>query len=232
MKKSSIEGFISRYNLGGEIESVKIESTDEGMSVRFISDDKTLLGDVSSEETDFPNGEFGIYTTSQLKNLLGVLGSDVDVNEGNASLTFGDSGTTINYMLADLSVVPIVPDLKQLPPFGSTITLNDEFVSKFVKSKGALSDSDTFTFTCKDGKGEVILGYQKSMNSNRISLNVDCTCDGDVEPISFSAKYLKEILNANRAAKSSSMKVSSQGLASVSFEHDGFKSNYFLVEIK
>jgi len=70
------------------------------------------------------------------------------------------------------------------------------------------------------------------MNSNRISLNVDCTCDGDVEPISFSAKYLKEILNANRAAKSSSMKVSSQGLASVSFEHDGFKSNYFLVEIK
>ena len=232
MKKTSIEGLISRYNLGGEIESVKIESTDTGMSVRFISDDKTLLGDVSSEETDFPNGEFGIYTTSQLKNLLGVLGSDVDVNEGNASLTFGDSGTTINYMLADLSVVPIVPDLKQLPPFGSTITLNDEFVSKFVKSKGALSDSDTFTFTCKDGKGEVILGYQKSMNSNRISLNVDCTCDGDVEPISFSAKYLKEILNANRTAKSSSMKVSSQGLASVSFEHDNFKSNYYLVEIK
>ena len=37
-------------------------------------------------------------------------------------------------------------------------------------------------------------------------MNVDCTCEGDVEPISFSAKYLKEILNANRGAKSSSLK--------------------------
>ena len=43
----------------------------------------------------------------------------------------------------------------------------DEFVNKFIKSKGALADADTFTFTCKDGKGEIILGYS-SINSNRI----------------------------------------------------------------
>lgn len=75
MKKNSIEGFISRYNLGGEVESVKVNSTDAGMQVSFISDDKTLLGTVESEETGFPNGEYGVYTTSQLKGLLGVLGS-------------------------------------------------------------------------------------------------------------------------------------------------------------
>jgi len=94
-----------------------------------------------------------------------------------------------------------------------------------------MSDSDTFTFTCKENKGEVILGYSK-INSNRISMNVDCTCESDVEPISFSAKYLKEILSANRGAKSSSLKISPQGLAHVSFQHDGFKSDYYLVEIK
>ena len=231
MKKSSFEGFIARYSLGGEVESVKINSTDEGMSVKFISDDKTLLGSVESEDKDFPNGEFGVYTTSQLKGLLGVLDSNIDVTQGEASLVFGDKGTSVNYMLADLSVIPVVPELKQLPPFGSTITLDEEFVSKFIKSKGALSDSDTFTFKCKNNKGEVILGYSK-INSNRISINVQCTCENDVEPISFSAKYLKEILNANRGAKSSSLKVSSQGLAHASFEHDGYKSNYYLVEIK
>ena len=89
----------------------------------------------------------------------------------------------------------------------------------------------TFTFSCKSNKGEVILGYSK-INSNRISINVECECDGDVEPISFSAKYLKEILNANKGAKSSSLKISPNGLAHVSFENDGFKSNYYLVEIK
>ena len=76
-----------------------------------------------------------------------------------------------------------------------------------------------------------MLGYQK-INSNRISINVNCKCDGDIEPISFSAKYLKEILNANKGAKSSSLKVSNQGLAYATFEKDGFTSNYYLVEIK
>lgn len=231
MKKSSFEGFITRYNLGGEVESVKIDSTDAGLSVKFISDDKTLLGNVSSDNKDFPNGEYGVYTTSQLKGLLSVLDSDINVKEGDASLVFSDKGTSVNYMLADLSVIPVVPDLKQLPDFTSTIKMDNDFVNKFVKSKGALSDSDTFTFSCKSNKGEVILGYSK-INSNRISINVECECDGDVEPISFSAKYLKEILNANKGAKSSSLKISPNGLAHVSFENDGFKSNYYLVEIK
>ena len=149
MKKSSFEGFITRYNLGGEVESVKIDSTEEGLSVKFISDDKTLLGNVSSDNKDFPSGEFGVYTTSQLKGLLTVLDSDIDVKEGDASLVFSDKGTSVNYMLADLSVIPVVPDLKQLPEFTSTIKMDNDFVNKFVKSKGALSDSDTFTFSCK-----------------------------------------------------------------------------------
>ena len=231
MKKSSFEGFITRYNLGGEVESVKIDSTDAGLSVKFISDDKTLLGNVSSDNKDFPTGEYGVYTTSQLKGLLSVLDSDISVKEGDAALVFSDKGTSVNYMLADLSVIPVVPDLKQLPDFTSTIKMDNDFVNKFVKSKGALSDSDTFTFSCKSNKGEVILGYSK-INSNRISINVECECDGDVEPISFSAKYLKEILNANKGAKSSSLKISPNGLAHVSFENDGFKSNYYIVEIK
>jgi hypothetical protein len=231
MKKNSSEGFISRYNLGGEVESVKVNSTDAGMQVSFISDDKTLLGTVESEETGFPNGEYGVYTTSQLKGLLGVLGSQVDVSEGTAALVFSDGKTSVNYMLADLSVIPVVPELKQLPPFTSNVTMDGDFIATFTKAKGAMSDSDTFTFTCKENKGEVILGYSK-INSNRISMNVECTCESDVEPISFSAKYLKEILSANRGAKSSSLKISPQGLAHVAFEHDGFKSNYYLVEIK
>jgi hypothetical protein len=38
-------------------------------------------------------------------------------------------------MLADLSVIPVVPDLKQMPPFNSDITLDDEFVSKIYQIK-------------------------------------------------------------------------------------------------
>lgn len=232
MKKTSLEGFISRYNLGGEIESVKIVSDKTGMSVKFISDDKTLLGTVTSEDAEFADGEFGVYTTSQLKNLLGVLDANINVTAGSAALEFSDNSTTVNYMMADLSVIPAVPDIKQVPDFESEITLSDEFISRFIKSKGALNESDTFTFQCKDGKGEIILGYSK-INSNRISIKVDCTCTKDsVGPISFSAKYLKEILNANRTPKAATLKIATAGLAHCTFESEGFKSEYFLVEVK
>ena len=231
MEKAKFDGFINRYNLGGEVESVMVKSEASNLSVRMISDDKTLLGDVTVTGSDFPEGEFGIYTTSQLKGLLSVLDNTIKVEEVTGALKFSDKGTKMQYMLAAPSVIPAVPDLKALPPFNVEITLNDEFVNKFIKSKGALADADTFTFTCKDGKGEIILGYS-SINSNRISITVDCKCEGDVKPIAFSAKYLKAILLANKGSSTSSLEISSSGLAKVAFTEGDYVSNYYLVEIK
>ena len=231
MEKLKLDGFINRYNLGGEVESVMVNSTDKNVSVKMISDDKTLLGDVTVTEKEFPTGDFGIYTTSQLKGLLSVLDSSFKVEEVTGALKFSDKGTKVQYMLAAPSVIPAVPDLKALPPFDSDLTLDDEFVSKFIKSKGALADADTFTFTCKDNKGEIILGYS-SINSNRISINVNCVCDTDIEPIAFSAKYLKAILMANKGSNTSSLKISSKGLAHLAFTDGDYVSNYYLVEIK
>ena len=229
MKRAKLDGFINRYNLGGEIESVMIKSTDEKLSVRMISDDKTLLGTVSMLDTEFPTGEFGIYTTSQLKGLLNVLDDGITVEEVTGALKFSDKKTKMQYMLAAPSVIPSVPELKALPAFEAEIALNDEFVNKFIKSTGALSDSLTFTFTYKKGVGEIILGYS-SINSNRI--DTDTKSEVDIEPIAFSSKYLKAILNANRGAKTSSLKISSKGLAAVSFEADEYTTQYYLVEVK
>jgi hypothetical protein len=231
MNKGKFDGFVNRYNLGGEIESVMVKSDDKNLSVRMISDDKTLLGDVTVVGGEFPSGEFGIYTTSQLKGLLSVLDESIAVEEVTGALKFSDKKTKVQYMLAAPSVIPAVPDLKALPPFDAEITLDDDFVNKFIKSKGVLSDSDTFTFTFKAKKGEVILGYS-SINSNRISIEVDCTAKVDIEPIAFSAKYLKAILMANKGSKSSSLKISSKGLSHVSFTDGDYTSNYYLVEIK
>lgn len=231
MNRSKFDGFVNRYNLGGEIESVMVKSDDSNLSVRMISDDKTLLGDVTTAETEFPNGEFGIYTTSQLKGLLSVLDESISVEEVTGALKFSDKGTKVQYMLAAPSVIPAVPDLKALPPFDAEVTLDDDFVNKFIKSKGALSDADTFTFTSKGGKSEIILGYS-SINSNRISIGVTANVENDIEPIAFSAKYLKAILSANKGSKTSSLKISSKGLAHASFTDGDYTSNYYLVEIK
>ena len=235
MEKQSLNRFVSKYNLAGLVESVKWESKDGSLNTSFISDDKSVLGSVSMKEFDSSDASFGVYDTTKLTKMLSVLGDDVefsikDIDGKPVSLTFKDGSTSVNYMLADLSVIPNVPDLKQLPPFNVEIKLDSNFINKFIKAKGAL-DENNFTFTCKDNKGQIILGYS-NINTNRINIDVDCTCDGDIEPISFSATYLKEILVANKEATDATLKISSQGLSHIHFEIDNYESNYYLVEIQ
>jgi hypothetical protein len=43
---------------------------------------------------------------------------------------------------------------------------------------------------------------------------------------------LKAILMANKGSSTSSLKISSQGLATLNFTDGDFKSSYYLVEIK
>jgi hypothetical protein len=235
MEKQSLNRFVSKYNLAGLVESVKWESKEGSLTTSFISDDKSVLGSVSMKEFDGNDTSFGVYDTTKLTKMLSVLGDDVefsinDIDGKPVSLKFKDGSTSVNYMLADLSVIPNVPDLKQLPPFNVEIKLDSNFISKFIKAKGAL-DENNFTFTCKDGKGQIILGFS-NINTNRINIDVDCVCDGDVEPISFSATYLKEILVANKEATDATLKISSQGLSHIHFEIDNYESNYYLVEIQ
>lgn len=234
MEKSKINRFVQKYNLAGLVESVKWETNNNTLTTSFISDDKSVLGNVSMANFQFQDSVFGIYDTSKLTKMLGVLDSDVEFSisdiEGKAvSLKFKDKATSVNYMLADLSVIPSVPDLKQLPDFNVKIKLDQRFIRTFISAKGALADENSFTFTCKDGKGQIILGFS-NINTNRISIDVDCECEGNIEPISFSATYLKEILVANKEASDATLNISTQGLSHIHFEVDGYTTNYYLVE--
>ena len=236
MEKQQLNRFVSKYNLAGLVESVKWESKDGSLTTSFISDDKSVLGSVTMTEFEGSSASFGVYDTTKLTKMLSVLGGDVDFNINDidgkpVSLKFKDTSTSVNYMLADLSVIPNVPDLKQLPDFNSEIKLDSNFISTFIKAKNALQDENNFTFTCKDNKGTIVLGHS-NINTNRINIDVDCTCDGDVKPISFSANFLKEILVANKEATDATLKISSQGLAHIHFNIDNYDSNYYLVEIQ
>ena len=147
MEKQSLNRFVSKYNLAGLVESVKWESKDGSLTTSFISDDKSVLGSVSMKDFDSTDATFGVYDTTKLTKMLSVLGDDIEfsINEidgKSVSLKFKDGSTSVNYMLADLSVIPNVPDLKQLPDFDTEIKLDSNFISKFIKAKGALGMTD------------------------------------------------------------------------------------------
>lgn len=237
MEKSKLEKFITKYNLGGSCESVLFKSDGNTLSVRAISDDKNVLGEVSVDDISFPEGEFGVYETKKLRSILSVLDENITIkanvtNGKTTGLNLTDNSTKATFVLADASVVPQVPDLKKLPPMDFTITLDEKFVSTFVKAKGALSDVETFAVMSdgEDSSASVVIGHS-TLNTNRISITAKTDKSVKMAPINFSANYLREILTANREITTGTLQVSSKGLSVAAFEANGFISKYYLVQI-
>ncbi len=235
MNKNNLLKFIQKYSLGGLIESVAWNAEGTKLSVRFISDDKTLLGEVEFNAYTSTPMNVGIYTTSLLKNMIGVLDNDLTLKVDKAgdksvSLKLSSDETETSYQLADLGVIPPVPDLKQLPDFNIDIEMASTMIDKFIKAKGALSDVDTFTIFTEGGDLKMAIGYS-SISTNRVTFTAQKDYAETVKPISFSAKYLKEILTANKEATSAKLKVSTDGLSNVEFQIDDFVCKYYLVEI-
>lgn len=237
MEKSKLINFIGKYSLGGLVQSVAWNSNGD-LATKFISDDKCVVGEIKLNNFNNDKSKFGVYNTDLLIKLLGVLGNTINlqinaVDDKAFSLTFDDNSTTVNYMLADLAVIPPAPDLKELPPFDLEIPITKEFIDKFIKAKSALPSIEKFTIAKnrKTDKYEIIIGYANT-NSNRISIGIDCTATEDIDPISFSAKYFNGILAANKDLNGGSLKVSSQGLAKAEFDIDEFEAKYYLVKLE
>ena len=242
MKKQTINTFIDKYSLNGTIESVKwvIDSANKQIKTASISDDKNVLSFVVIKDSAGLNdAEIGINDTAKLKKLLSVLNDEVNISfnmreDKIVSISLTGESTDVQYVTADLSVIPKVPELKKLPPFNLEIPLTKEFVTTFVKAKNALSDVDTLTFTKdKKDKLKLVIGFS-SVNSNRISIDFKPTESKDTlaKTIHFSAKYLKEILTSNSDCENAVLKISDAGIAHVEFNNDLFNSSYYLVEIK
>jgi hypothetical protein len=242
MKKQVLNTFIDKYSLNGTIESVKwvVDNKNKQIKTSSISDDKNVVSYVSiKDDAGLSEAEIGINDTAKLKKLLGVLTDDVNItfnkrDEKIVSLSLNSESTDVQYVTADISVIPKVPDLKKLPPFNLEIPLTKEFVTTFVKAKSALSDVDTMTFT-KDKKDKIKLtiGYS-SVNSNRINIDVKPVEGKDSlgKTIHFSAKYLKEILTSNSDCENAVLKISDAGIAHVEFNNELFNSSYYLIDIK
>lgn len=241
MNKSKLEGFIKRYNLEGCIESVKVVSSkdDNVLKTSFISEEKHVLGEVGLNNVNFGNCELGIYNTAKLKQLIGVLGSEIEIstvekNDKHVALTFTDKNMTAQFMLADLSVIPPVPKMKKLPDWDIVLPLDKDFISRFVKAKNALKEVNTFTLLMgeKSKKLEMVIGYS-SINSDRVSLAISPEKGKDTvkNPISFSAKYFKEILSVNSDSTNAKLNVSTQGLAYICFDTEDYTSVYYLTQV-
>lgn len=216
---------------------VTLTSKDKKLSTKFTSEDRHVIGTITCPKIDLDEGEYHIFDTAMLRNLLGVLDDEIKVkinstNGKNTSLSLSDKSSKVSFVLADKTNIPTAASPKNLPAFETKLTLDKAFVDRFIRAKGALPDVDTFTAMSKDGSAvSIVLGHS-SINTNQISLAAEVVKAEKLEPINFHARYFKDILSANKEAKSGTLEISSQGLAKASFDIDDFEVTYYLPKIE
>ena len=235
MQKTKLDRFIQKYNLNGNVNSVKWTSKDDTLATTFVTSDKSLMGSVTVDNVQFDEGDVGIYTTDLLQRLLGVLGDDVTLNVSKfgdkaVSLKVQNGTVSIDYTLSDLSVIPDPPTLKRVPEFQTNIKIDSHFIETFIKGKSALSDAETFTLTTGD-ETQVVIGYA-STNTNRVNIPVETTTNGLTDNISFNANLFRDVLSANKECTSAVLEISNDGLLRVNFKVDDYDSTYYLVAIQ
>ena len=236
MNKQRLTRFISKYYLNGTVNSIVLNSKSDKLSARFISGDKTLLGELSMDKSQIEECEVGVYNTEQLSKLLGVLDDDINISvvksgDKSIALKVSDAHSSVNYMLSDVSVINKPPQLKEIPEFQLKIDVTPNFISKFISGKGALSETDNFTVITDENGTKLVIGYS-TVNTNRVTIPVTTSESVNIENVSFNANIFKEVLSANKECESATFEVSDQGLSRITFKIDDYTSTYYLVSVQ
>lgn len=240
MEKSKLLSFISKYSLGGLIDAVEWKVGENEISTRFMSDDDNLIGEV--RVTPLENLEFGsdvnvgIANTSFLLKMLAAIDDKFSLTLKSRigavpdTLILSDGNVDINYMLADPIIIPKAPAAKNLPEptYEFNFDASDGFMDKFIKAKNAFNDVDMFTITPKKKGVEFIVG--NSVNKIKIAIKSNLT-GTPTRSITFSSKYFKEILNANKEMISAKFSVYERGIVKIEFNHADATTTYFLMEM-
>jgi hypothetical protein len=237
MNKSELNKFIDLYNLNGTIESVKIVSDGSAIKTNFVSEDRTLAGIVSFSTIKIDNGEYGIHDTAQVKKMIGVLDETIEIavnkiDDRPISWSVSDGSTDSTVLLADLSIIPSAPKVKEIKSYDVEIPMDDIFIEKYIKAKNALPEVETFTLLMnKKNKMELVIGYS-NINTSRIKLDVSPIAGKDKldKPISFNANYFKEIISKSRGFGGVIFKVAAAGISNITFKNKDFEASYFLIK--
>jgi hypothetical protein len=233
ISKKVISDIVSKYSLGNNIEKVKWVITDEKFIIHFINDSKNLVGYVDyRKEIGLKPGDYGIFNTSQLIKCLNILDGDILVDATTSKLNMADTNYDIKFNLADPAVIPNVPDVSNnSDEWSVTFDVNDEFITRFVKSKDALSELETFTIETREGfTGEELVFTVGTNITNTIEFTVESTINESFGAIPFNSNLMKEILKANKDYHTGEIRINKKGLLDAHFNcGDDLYTGYYLV---
>jgi hypothetical protein len=240
--KNTLQSIISKYYLGGKVESVKWVVEDGNLSIDFMSPTKDMIGKLTAK--NFPittEGTLAIFNTSQLNRLLNVLSGDLmlDAEKTKAVLTklnIQDAKASINYSLADPLMIQKVGEVNEDVEWQVNATL--ENVHTFVRAASAIQGNEIVTLNpTEDIVGTPVLQFtfgERMEFSNKVEFHINAEFGENVRQdnkIPFSSEMLREIFNANKTSDECHLSFVDDGLLRLIFtsQDEGVDTTYFVV---
>jgi hypothetical protein len=234
--KEKLLNFIPQYHLGGKVEHVIWVCSDNSISVDFVNDSKTLVGKINVLDVDIDEGKYGVFNTSQLIKMLGILNNEIlieIIKQNNIAhkFKFSDQTTDVFFSLADQSVISKAPEIK-INEYDIYCNLEKDFFIKFIRSKDSLPESSLVTFDTKKVVGSdtlfITLG-NNNIGSNRISLTVEAKINQTIpSSIPFNSENIKEILKTNKDSDEAILSLNNKGLLKFYFKKENITSTYYI----
>lgn len=242
--KNTLQSIISKYYLGGKVESVKWVVENGNLSIDFMSPTKDMIGKLTAK--NFPittEGTLAIFNTSQLNRLLNVLSGDLmlDAEKTKAVLTklnIQDAKASINYSLADPLMIQKVGEVNEDVEWQVNATLENEDFHTFVRAASAIQGNEIVTLNpTEDIVGTPVLQFtfgERMEFSNKVEFHINAEFGENVRQdnkIPFSSEMLREIFNANKTSDECHLSFVDDGLLRLIFtsQDEGVDTTYFVV---
>ena len=242
--KNKLQSIISKYYLGGKVESVKWNIEGGTLNIDFMAPTKDMIGRLTAR--DFPitqEGTLAIFNTTQLNRLLNVLAGDLvlDAEKTKAvftKLNIQDAKSTSIYSLADPMMIQKVGEVDEDVNWQVNATLENEDFNTFVRAASAIQGNEIVTLNpTEDIVGTPVLQFtfgERMEFSNKVEFHVNAEFGENVRQdnkIPFSSEMLREIFNANKTSDECHLSFVDDGLLRLIFrsEDENIDSTYFVV---
>jgi hypothetical protein len=241
INKADLVSIISKYYLNGLIESVKWEIEDKNLTIKFTSNDKTMLGKVTYKGIDLEDSVIGISNTTQLNRLIAITNGYIDLSyikqhKMITKLIISDNQFTTNYALADTMIIPKAGEYVGDEQYNIEATLDNESINAIIKAKSALADTDTVVFkpfinADSELQLEMLFGGNIEY-SNKVSFYLPDITTNNL-PNEFKAHYnsnlIKDIMYCNKDVANCVMGINLEGIMKLAFDNGSIKSEYYVI---
>ena len=242
--KNKLQSIISKYHLGGKVESVKWVVNEGTLTIDFMAPTKDMIGRLNVG--DFPlttEGTLAIFNTTQLNRLMNVLAGDLmlDAEKTKSVLTklnIQDAKSTINYSLADPLMIPKVGEVDEDVQWQVNAVLENDDFNTLVRAASAIQGNEIVTLNpTQDIVGSTVLQFtfgERMEFSNKVEFHVAAKFEDNVREdnkIPFSSEMLREIFNAHKASDECHLSFVDDGLLRLIFrsEDENIDAMYFVV---